>query len=156
MKQGALEVDAYSQDDQKKLATGKLQTIDNEIDPTTGTAKLKAVFDNPDSMLWPNEFVNAHLLLQVRKDAVTAPASAILRGPDGPFSYVVDANKTVQMRPVQVALTQGATVVIASGLQGGERVVTDGQEKLQAGSRVAPQAPAKQTQQASGNIGSQT
>jgi multidrug efflux system membrane fusion protein len=156
MKQGALEVDAYSQDDQKKLATGKLQTIDNEIDPTTGTAKLKAVFDNPDSMLWPNEFVNAHLLLQVRKDAVTAPASAILRGPDGPFSYVVDANKTVQMRPVQVALTQGATVVIASGLQGGERVVTDGQEKLQAGSRVAPQAPAKQTQQTSGNIGSQT
>jgi multidrug efflux system membrane fusion protein len=156
MKQGALEVDAYSQDDQKKLATGKLQTIDNEIDPTTGTAKLKAVFDNPDSMLWPNEFVNAHLLLQVRKDAVTAPASAILRGPDGPFSYVVDANKTVQMRPVQVALTQGATVVIASGLQGGERVVTDGQEKLQSGSRVAPQAPAKQTQQASGNIGSQT
>ncbi len=156
MKQGALEVDAYSQDDQKKLATGKLLTIDNEIDPTTGTAKLKAVFDNPDSMLWPNEFVNAHLLLQVRKDAITAPASAILRGPDGPFSYVVDANKTVQMRPVQVALTQGSTVVVASGLQGGERVVTDGQEKLQAGSRVAPQAPAKQSQQTSGNIGSQT
>jgi multidrug efflux system membrane fusion protein len=92
----------------------------------------------------------------VRKNAVTAPASAILRGPDGPFSYVVDANKTVQMRPVQIALTQGATVVVASGLQGGERVVTDGQEKLQAGSRVAPQAPAKQNQQSSGNIGSQT
>jgi membrane fusion protein, multidrug efflux system len=156
MKQGPLAVDAYSQDDQRKLATGKLQTIDNEIDPTTGTAKLKAVFDNPDSMLWPNEFVNAHLLLEVRRNAVTAPASAVLRGPDGPFSYVVDANKTVQMRPVQVALTQGSTVVIASGLQGGERVVTDGQEKLQAGSRVAPQAPAKQNQQTSGNIGSQT
>ena len=142
MKQGALEVDAYSRDDQTKLATGKLLTIDNQIDQTTGTAKLKSIFDNPDNTLWPNEFVNAHLLLETRKNAITAPASAIQRGPDGTFTYVVDANNTVQMRPVQVALTQGATVVIASGLQGGERVVTDGQEKLQAGSRVAPQAPA--------------
>ena len=156
MRQGALEVDAYSRDDQTKLATGKLLTIDNQIDQTTGTAKLKGVFDNPDSNLWPNQFVNVHLLLQTRKDAITAPASAILRGPDGPFSYVVDANNTVQMRPVQVALTQGSTVVIASGLQGGDKVVTDGQEKLQAGSRVAPQAPARQNQQTSGNIGSQT
>jgi membrane fusion protein, multidrug efflux system len=156
MRSGSLVVDAYSQDDQKKLATGKLQTIDNQIDATTGTAKLKAVFDNPDSMLWPNEFVNAHLLLETRKDAVTAPASAILRGPEGSFAYVVDANNTVQMRPVQVALTQGSTVVVASGLQNGDNVVTDGQEKLQAGSRVAPQAPARQNQQTSGNIGSQT
>ena len=156
MRQGALEVDAYSRDDQTKLATGRLLTIDNQIDQTTGTAKLKGVFDNPDSNLWPNQFVNVHLLLQTRKDAITAPASAILRGPDGPFSYVVDANNTVQMRPVQVALTQGSTVVIASGLQGGDKVVTDGQEKLQAGSRVAPQAPARQNQQTSGNIGSQT
>ena len=156
MRSGSLVVDAYSQDDQKKLATGKLQTIDNQIDPTTGTAKLKAVFDNPDSMLWPNEFVNAHLLLETRKDAITAPASAILRGPEGPFAYVVDANNTVQMRPVQVALTQGSTAVVASGLQNSDKVVTDGQEKLQAGSRVAPQAPARQNQQTSGNIGSQT
>ncbi len=156
MRQGTLEVDAYSRDDQTKLATGKLLTIDNQIDQTTGTAKLKGVFDNPENNLWPNQFVNVHLLLQTRKDAVTAPASAILRGPDGPFSYVVDANNTVQMRPVQVALTQGSTVVIASGLQGGDKVVTDGQEKLQAGSQVAPQAPARQNQQTSGNIGSQT
>ncbi len=156
MHQGALEVDAYSRDDQTKLATGKLLTIDNQIDQTTGTAKLKGVFDNQDNSLWPNQFVNVHLLLQTRKDAVTAPASAILRGPDGSFSYVVDANNTVQMRPVQVALTQGSTVVIASGLQGGDKVVTDGQEKLQAGSRVAPQAPARQNQQTTGNIGSQT
>jgi len=156
MKQGTLEVDAYSRDDQTKLATGKLQTIDNQIDPTTGTAKLKAIFDNPNNELWPNEFVNAHLLLETRKDAITAPASAIQRGPEGSFTYVVDANNTVQMRPVKIALTQGSTVVIASGLQGGERVVTDGQEKLQAGSKVAPQAPAKQNQQSSGNIGSTT
>jgi len=156
MKQGALEVDAYSRDDQTKLATGKLLTIDNQIDQTTGTAKLKSIFDNPENSLWPNQFVNVHLLLEARKNAITAPASAIQRGPEGPFTYVVDANNTVQMRPVQLALTQGAIVVIASGLQGGERVVTDGQEKLQAGSRVAPQAPARQNQQTTGNIGSQT
>jgi membrane fusion protein, multidrug efflux system len=156
MKQGTLEVDAYSRDDQTKISTGKLQTIDNQIDPTTGTAKLKSVFDNPNGELWPNEFVNAHLLLETRKDAITAPASAVLRGPEGSYTYVVDANNTVQMRPVKLALTQGATVVIASGLQGGDRVVTDGQEKLQAGSRVAPQAPARPSQQTSGNIGSQT
>ncbi len=147
MRQGALEVDAYSRDDQTKLATGKLLTIDNQIDQTTGTVKLKAIFDNQDNSLWPNQFVNAHLLLETRKNAITAPASAMQRGPDGTFAYVVDANNTVQMRPVQVALTQGATVVIASGLQGGDQVVTDGQEKLQAGMRVAPQAPARQNQQ---------
>jgi membrane fusion protein, multidrug efflux system len=156
MQQGTLEVDAYSRDDQTKLATGKLLTIDNQIDQTTGTAKLKSIFDNPGNELWPNEFVNARLLLETRKNAITAPASAILRGPEGPFAYVVDANNTVQMRPVQIALTQGATVVVGSGLQGGEKVVTDGQEKLQAGSRVAPQAPARQNQQSTGNIGSQT
>jgi membrane fusion protein, multidrug efflux system len=156
MKHGTLEVDAYSRDDQTKLATGTLLTIDNQIDQTTGTAKLKAIFDNPDNKLWPNEFVNAHLLLETRKNAVTAPASAVQRGPDGSFTYVVDANNTVQMQPVQIALTQGSTVVITSGLQGGQRVVTDGQEKLQAGSRVAPQAPARQNPQTVGTIGSQT
>jgi multidrug efflux system membrane fusion protein len=155
MRQGPLTVDAYSRDDQTKLASGKLLTIDNQIDQTTGTAKLKGIFDNPESTLWPNQFVNVHLLLETRKDAVTAPASAMQRGPDGTFAYVVDPKNTVQMRPVQVALTQGSTVVIASGLQGGEKVVTDGQEKLQVGSRVAPQAPARQNQN-TGNIGSQT
>jgi len=155
MKQGALTVDAYSRDDRTKLGTGKLLTIDNQIDQTTGTAKLKGIFDNPESTLWPNQFVNVHLLLETRKDAITAPASAMQRGPDGTFAYVVDANNTVQMRPVKVDLTQGSTVVAASGLQAGEKVVTDGQEKLQPGSHVAPQAPAHQNQ-GTGNIGSQT
>ncbi len=155
MRGGSLEVDAYSSDDQTKLSVGKLLTIDNQIDPTTGTVKLKAVFDNPDNNLWPNQFVNAHLLLEVRKNAITIPAAALQRGPDGTFAYVVDNNNTVQMRKLQIALTQGATAVVASGLQAGEKVVTDGQEKLQAGSRVAPQAPAR-LNQSSGNIGSQT
>jgi membrane fusion protein, multidrug efflux system len=155
MRQGPLDVDAYSSDDKIKLSSGKLQTIDNQIDATTGTVKLKAVFDNPDNNLWPNQFVNAHLLLETRKDAITAPAAALQRGPDGTFAYVVDANNTVQMKPLQVALVQGNTAVITSGVQAGDKIVTDGQEKLQVGSRVAPQAPARQNQN-SGNIGSQT
>ena len=141
MKQGTLAVDVYGRDDQTRLSTGKLLTIDNQIDQTTGTAKLKAVFENPENSLWPNQFVNVHLLLETRKDALTMPASAIQRGPQGTFTYVVDAKNTVQVKPVQIALTQGNTVVIESGLQAGDRVVTDGQEKLQPGSRVNVQAP---------------
>jgi multidrug efflux system membrane fusion protein len=155
MRTGPLTVDAYSRDDQTKLTSGKLLTIDNQIDPTTGTAKLKALFDNPDSSLWPNQFVNIHLLLQTLNNAITAPASALQRGPDGNFAYVVDANNVVDMRPVQVTLTQGNTIVVASGLKAGERVVTDGQEKLQAGMRVTPQAPARQKQQQADSIGGQ-
>ena len=144
MQRGTLQVDVYSRDDQTKLSTGKLLTIDNQIDPTTGTVRFKAVFENPDNSLWPNQFVNVHLLLETRKNAITAPVSAIQRGPQGTFVYLVDNNNTVQVRPVQLALTQGNTVVIQSGLEVGERVVTDGQEKLQPGSRVTPQAPARQ------------
>jgi len=153
---GKLEVDAYSRDDATKLATGTLLTVNNQIDPTTGTVQLKATFDNPDNALWPNQFVNAHLLLKTLKNAITAPASALQRGPEGTFVYAVDSNNTVQMRPIDVALTQGSTVVIQKGLQNGDRVVTDGQEKLQAGMRVAPQAPARKSGSTSGNIGSQT
>jgi multidrug efflux system membrane fusion protein len=140
---GSLEVDAYSRDDQTKLATGRLETINNQIDQTTGTVQLKAIFDNPDNTLWPNQFVNAHLLLETRKDAITAPASAVQRGPDGTFTYLVNAKDEVEMRPIQLSLTQGSTVVISSGLKPGERVVTDGQEKLAAGMKVVPQAPAR-------------
>ena len=154
---GGLEVDAYSRDDQQKLATGKLETINNTIDQTTGTVQLKAIFDNADNSLWPNQFVNAHLLLKTLDNAVTAPASALQRGPDGTFTYVVDAENNVQMRPVQVALIQGNTFVVGKGLQAGDRVVTDGQEKLRAGMRVSPQAPAKpKSINTSGAIGSQT
>jgi membrane fusion protein, multidrug efflux system len=151
MKDGTLQVDVYSRDDQTKLSTGKLLTIDNQIDQTTGTAKLKAVFENPDNNLWPNQFVNVHLLLETKKDAVTMPVAAVQRGPQGTFTYLVDSNNTVQMRPIQLALTQGNTAVIASGLQAGDRVVTDGQEKLQAGSRGTPQAPASPSSQTSKN-----
>jgi membrane fusion protein, multidrug efflux system len=136
MQKGTLEVDAFSRDDQTKLATGKLLTIDNQIDPTTGTAKLKAVFSNTDNQLWPNQFVNANLLLETRKNSTVVPTAAILRGPQGTFVYAVNPDKTVQDRQVTVSLTQGDTTVITAGLNPGDMVVTDGQDKLQRGSRI--------------------
>jgi multidrug efflux system membrane fusion protein len=142
MRSGVLEVDAYSRDDQTKLATGRLLTIDNEIDQTTGTGRLKAVFDNRDNALWPNQFVNAHLLLEVRKNSIVVPAAAIQRGPQGTFAYVVKPDKTVEVRPVTVALTEGNNTAVAQGLAPGDQVVTDGQDKLQAGSKVEARAAA--------------
>jgi membrane fusion protein, multidrug efflux system len=144
MKTATLEVDAYSRDDQTKLGSGKLLTIDNEIDPTTATAKLKAVYDNKDNQLWPNQFVNAHLLLETRKNSTVVPTAAILRGPQGTFVYTVNADKTVQDKVVTVSLQQGDTTVITAGVNPGDTVVTDGQDKLQRGSTIAPrntQAP---------------
>jgi membrane fusion protein, multidrug efflux system len=138
MKNATLQVEAYSRDNQTKLATGKLMTIDNQIDPTTGTAKLKAVFDNKDSQLWPNQFVNADLLLETRKNSTVVPTAAILRGPQGAFVYAVNSDKTVEARSVDIALTQGITTVIKSGLTAGDVVVTDGQDKLQTGSSIEP------------------
>jgi membrane fusion protein, multidrug efflux system len=136
MKNSTLQVEAYSRDDQTKLATGKLLTIDNEIDQTTGTAKLKAVFDNTDNQLWPNQFVNANLLLETRKNSTVLPTAAILRGPQGTFVYAVKPDKTVEARTVAISLTQGNITTITSGLNPGDTVVTDGQDKLQTGSKV--------------------
>ena len=140
MKSGPLEVDAYSRDDSTKLAVGKLLTIDNQIDLTTGTGKLKAVFENNDNALWPNQFVNAHLLLEIRKGATVIPAAAIQRGPQGTYVFTVKADKTVEVRPVKVSFTQDTLTTIESGLTPGEVVVTDGQDKLQNGSHVEPHA----------------
>jgi multidrug efflux system membrane fusion protein len=158
MRKGTLQVDAYSRDDITKLATGKLLTIDNQIDQTTGTGKLKAMFDNADNALWPNQFVNAHLLLETRKATIVVPAAAIQRGPQGcAFKYVVKADKTVEVRPVKVAFSQANVSAIDSGLSPGDLVVTDGQDKLQAGSLVDPHssasAPAGKPTQPSGTVG---
>ncbi len=142
MRRGTLEVDAFSRDDQTKLATGKLLTIDNQIDPSTGTAKLKAVFDNRDNKLWPNQFVNADLLVETRKNSTVVPTAAILRGPQGTFVYAVNADKTVEDKLVTVAVTQGDTTVVSTGVNPGDTVVTDGQDKLQRGSRIEPRAGA--------------
>jgi len=138
MRKAPLQVDAYSRDDQTKLATGKLLTIDNEIDQTTGTGRLKAVFDNKDNELWPNQFVNAHLLLETRKNATVLPSAAIQRGPQGSYIFVVKPDKTVEVRTVNIAITQGTLAEVTSGVSPNETVVTDGQDKLQAGSHVEP------------------
>jgi len=141
MKNATLQVDAYSRDNQTKLASGKLMTIDNQIDQTTGTAKLKAVFDNKDNSLWPNQFVNADLLLETRKNATVVPTAAILHGPDGAFVYLAKQDDTVEARGVSVSVTQGNTTVVTSGLNPGDVVVADGQDKLQTGSRIEPRNP---------------
>jgi len=133
-----LSVDAYSRDDQTKIATGKLLTIDNEIDQTTGTGKLKAVFDNKDNVLWPNQFVNIRLLLDTQKNATVIPAAAVQRGPQGTYVFVVKQDNTVDVRTVTIAFTQNNLSVISNGLSPNEVVVTDGQDKLQASSHVTP------------------
>ncbi|HLJ26300.1 MAG TPA: MdtA/MuxA family multidrug efflux RND transporter periplasmic adaptor subunit [Candidatus Angelobacter sp.] len=142
MRGGALQVEAYSRDDQTKLASGKLLMIDNQIDATTGTAKLKAVFDNQESALWPNQFVNCRLLLETKKNSTVIPAAAIQRGPQGSYVFAVKPDKTVEMRPVTVSLTQANFAAVSAGLKPGDTVVTDGQDKLQAGSHVEPRPPA--------------
>ncbi len=135
-----LAVEAYDRAGQKQLATGALQSTDNQIDPTTGTTKLKAVFDNTDLALFPNQFVNVRLLIDTRKDAVIVPGAAVQRGKDGTFVYVVKADQTVEVRPVEVGPSTGGHTVIASGLAAPEQVVVDGVDKLRAGSAVKPRA----------------
>jgi multidrug efflux system membrane fusion protein len=136
MRNRTLQVDAYSRDDTTRIATGTLLTIDNQIDSSTGTGRLKAVFANDDEALWPNQFVNVHLLLETRKGATVIPTAAVLRGPQGMFAYVVKPDKTVEMRPLKVSFNAGNQTVLESGVAPGEIVVTDGQDKLQAGSAV--------------------
>jgi len=138
MRKALLEVDAYSRDDSTKLATGKLLTIDNQIDQTTGTGRLKAVFSNEDNVLWPNQFVNIHLLLETRKNATVIPSAAVQQGPQGSYVYVVKPDKTVEARNVNPSLTEGNLTQIASGISPAEVVVTDGQDKLQTGTHVEP------------------
>jgi membrane fusion protein, multidrug efflux system len=138
MKKGAqLTVEAFSRDDKTKLADGKLLTIDNQIDQTTGTVKLKSQFDNHDLSLWPNQFVNIRLFLSVRKDATVIPAAAIQRGAQGTFVYVVKTDNKADVHQIQVDFIEGNLAVIREGLTPGEQVVIDGQDKLQAGTAVS-------------------
>lgn len=142
MQQSTLSVEAYSRDDLTKLSTGKLLTIDNQIDQTTGTGRLKAMFDNPDDALWPNQFVNVRLLLETHKGSVVIPSVAVQTGPQGSYVFTVKPDKTVAVSPVTVSFTQNNVASIASGVAAGDVVVVDGQDKLQAGSKVDPHASA--------------
>jgi multidrug efflux system membrane fusion protein len=144
-----LEVEALSRDGDQTLGRGKLTVIDNEINQQTATLKLKAVFDNPQHLLWPNQFVKTRLRLSTRKGALVVPAAVVQHGPQGTFAYVVNPDSTVTNRPVTVTATQGDLAVIGSGLNAGDQVVVDGQGQLRPGSRVAtkpaPQAGAPRT-----------
>jgi multidrug efflux system membrane fusion protein len=146
---GPLKVSALDSAQSNSLDEGTLAVVDNQIDPTTGTMKLKATFPNPNLKLWPGEFVNSRLLVSIRHDGLVVPASVIQRGPNGSYAYVITQDKTAEMRPVQVAQIDGGQALIDSGLQEGEQVVVDGQYKLQPGSPVqitTPNQPAKAKQ----------
>jgi membrane fusion protein, multidrug efflux system len=132
---------AVSQDNTTVLGEGKLAVIDNQIDPTTAQIKLKATFPNTDLRLWPGQFVYARLLLTVRKGCTVVPTAVVQQGPTGSFAFVITQDQTVEVRPVKVALALPAQgeqkeVVIEDGLQPGDRVVLEGQSKLQSGSRI--------------------
>lgn len=133
-----LSVDAFDRDDTQKIATGKLLTIDNQIDTTTGTYKLKSVFDNKDNTLFPNQFVNVHLLVDTMRNLTIVPASAIQRGPQGTYVYAVGSDNTAKIHPVTVALNTPTSVGLSGGISSGDVVVIDGQDKLQDGSKVTP------------------
>jgi multidrug efflux system membrane fusion protein len=138
-----LPVEAFDRDNTDKIASGKLLTIDNQIDVTTGTYKLKAIFNNEDSSLFPNQFVNTHLLVDTRHNLSLIPLAALQRGPQGTYVYVVGDGNTVKIHNITVAQTNGGIIGVSAGLQPGDLVVTDGQDKLQDGTKVIPnQAPA--------------
>jgi len=134
---------AVDRDNSTLLAEGKLAVIDNQIDTTTGTIRLKANFPNDDLRLWPGQFVNARLLLSTRKGGLVVPASVVQRGPEGPYAFVIKDDQTVEVRPVKVAQIEKGEALIDEGLQPNERVVVDGQYKLQIGSHIKPATSGK-------------
>jgi len=148
MRSGAtLSVAAYDQANVNLLATGKLGPLSNQIDTTTGTLSMRAIFDNPDERLYPNEFVNARLLLKTLKDVVRVPVPAVQHGAPGTFVYVIGADNTVSVQQVKLGPTDNGYDEVLSGLQPGQRVVTDGTDRLSAGVKVT--VPAQN--QAAGN-----
>lgn len=136
MARGPVSVIAYDQNDSKPLATGTLMLIDNQIDQSTGTIKLKASFPNTDERLWSGEFVHAHLLNETQKNALVVPAAAIQRGPQGLFVWKVDADGKAQPQPIEAPIMQGDIAIVGKGLSAGDKVVLNGTYRLQAGTRV--------------------
>ena len=145
MVHGTVEITAFDQDNRVPLSVGKLLLIDNAIDAATATIRLKAVFANDDERLWPGEFVNARLLLETRSNALAIPSAAIQRGPQGLFVWIATADNTAAVRPLRVGPTTGDLTIVDSGLEEGDRVVTDGQYKLQAKTPVSVSTPGAAT-----------
>jgi multidrug efflux system membrane fusion protein len=136
MASGPLPVTAISRDGKNLLGSGRVELIDNQIDQATGTMRLKAKFPNKDSSLWPGDFVNARVLVQTRHDALTIPSTAVQRGPDGVFAFVVTPDATVEKRPLKVGEESTGVALVEKGLTEGERVTTNNAYRLQPGSRV--------------------
>jgi membrane fusion protein, multidrug efflux system len=131
-----LEATAYDRTGATKLSVGKLQTLDNQIDTTTGTVKLRAQFDNDDDALFPNQFVNIRLLVDSMRDVTVMPTSAIQRGAPGTFVYLISPDNSVAVKPIDLGPQSGERVAVRSGLSPGDRVVIDGADKLRNGSKV--------------------
>jgi multidrug efflux system membrane fusion protein len=146
---GTVSVLAYDQDDKKQLAEGHLLLINNQIDQATSTIQLKAEFPNADEHLWPGEFVHIHMLITTHKDAITLPPVALQRGPDGFYVWVIKPDNTADQRAIEVLSVDENTAIATKGLAAGERVVINGQSRLEAGSHVAikPTTPASAPQQ---------
>jgi multidrug efflux system membrane fusion protein len=140
---GDVEVEVWNRDGSQKLATGTLAVLDNQINQTTSTLRLKAIVPNPDRVLWPNAFVKAKMLVETKRKVILVPAVAIQRGPQGTFVYIVGADKTAQLKPVTIGLTTAGKTVIEKGLTGGEQVIVEGQNQLRPGGKVEPVAPSK-------------
>jgi multidrug efflux system membrane fusion protein len=138
---GDLTVQAFGADNVTLLSEGKLTVIDNAVDQTTGTIRLKATFENADERLWPGEFVDVRLILDVRKEAPTVAEQTVQVGPDGYYAYVIKSDNTVERRAVEVASIQDGIAVISKGLEPGEKVVVDGQFRLTGGARVRISTP---------------
>jgi multidrug efflux system membrane fusion protein len=143
MGKGKLAVVALGRDNETKLGEGTLSVVDNQIDMTTGTIKLKATFPNEALQLWPGQFVNARLLLTLRKDGTVVPAAVVQRGPDSTYAFVIKEDQSVEMRSIKVSQFEDGYALIEDGLKVGERVVVDGQYRLQPGSRVKTGASGK-------------
>ena len=141
LKDGKVPVDVYGRDGFKKISTGDLLLIDNQVNAQTATIRLKAMFANPDSALWPNAFVKARMQLSTLKNALVVPASVIQRGPQGTFAYVVQPDKTVKTQNIEVGTVEGDSATITKGLNENDVVVSDGQNQLKPGSKISPRAP---------------
>ena len=141
VKDAALPVEASSREGQELLGTGTLQVIDNQINTATATIRLKAVFPNPKRLLWPNQFIKARLRLTVQRGALVVPLAAVQRGPKGTYVYVVAPDQTAALRPIEIAETTTDLALLRSGVRPGESVVSDGQNQLRPGSKVAPKPP---------------
>jgi len=140
---GSVTVAAMSRDGSTELDRGTVTLVDNQIDQTTGTIRIKAVFPNTQSKLWPGQYVDARVLVRTERGALTIPAAAVQRGPNGMFTYVVKADSTVEARPLKVGEESGSMYMIQDGINEGERVVTSNQYRLQPGARVASQSGAR-------------